>query len=74
MEIDYPRYSTYYAGVVYSHVATKMFNFLPSQQAASKMDSFPYQAGFTNTQAALQKAKELFSDRNAGTKCSYQVS
>ena len=68
MKIDYPGYSTYYAGVVYSSDATKMFNFLPSQQAATKMDSFPYESGSTNTQAALQKAKELFLDRNAGTK------
>ena len=51
------------AGITFDTTAEVDFNFLSSTDAIQKMKLISYGGGFTNTQAALAEAKELFLKR-----------
>ena len=62
-----PTYDSKIAAVTFSDTATVNFKFLPYLSAAREITMIPYPDGFTNTQAALAEAKNLFDDPNSGT-------
>ena len=55
-----------YAAVTFSFSARVDFTFSRYQQAKEVLTTISYPNGWTNTQAGLAKAKELFDDSSAG--------
>ena len=55
-----------YAAVTFSWSARVDFTFSKYQQAKEWLTGISYPNGWTNTQAGLAKAKELFDDSSAG--------
>ena len=55
-----------YAAITFSRSARVNFKFLPYLEAKEALTRIPYPNGWTNTQAGLAKAKELFEDSSAG--------
>ena len=55
-----------YAAITFSRSARVNFKFLPYLEAKRALTRIPYPNGWTNTQAGLAKAKELFEDSSAG--------
>ena len=55
-----------YAAVTFSRSARVNFKFLRYPEAQSQLTGIPYPDSWTNTQAGLAKAKELFEDSSAG--------
>ena len=55
-----------YAAVTFSRSARVNFKFLRYSEAQTGLTGIPYPGSWTNTQAGLANAKELFEDSSAG--------
>lgn len=65
-EMRDPKHDPQYAAVTFSDTANINFKFLPSSLASREITTISYPDAWTNTQAGLAKAKELFDDPSSG--------
>ena len=64
--LNNPKYDSKFAAVTFSDTATVNFKFLPYSSAASEIMKISQPSEYTNTQAGLAEAKNLFDDPNSG--------